>query len=115
MGGGCRIEGLVNHYCIWNLCCSVLQCVAVCCSVLQCVALRCRVLQCVAARFSVLQTVAVSVCCSVLQCVAVCCSALQCVAVHAVTPALFSGYYGVATISRLLQIKGLFCRMWHLL
>jgi len=40
-----------------ELCCCVLQCVAVCCSVLQCVA----------------------VCCSVLQCVAVCCSVLQCV------------------------------------
>ena len=68
-------------------------------------------LQCVAARFSVLQSVAVSVCCSVLQCVAVCCSALQCVAVHAVTPAPFSRYYGVATISRLLKIIGLFCRI----
>jgi len=28
-----------------NLCCSVLQCVAVCCSVLQCVAVCCSVLQ----------------------------------------------------------------------
>ena len=79
-----------------QVCCSVLQCVAMCCSVFQCVALRrlshvseslsshrrselflagesvavcCGVLQCVA------------VCCSVLQCVAVCCSVLQCVAV----------------------------------
>ena len=31
-----------------NLCCSLLQCVAVCCSVLQCVAVCCSVLQCVA-------------------------------------------------------------------
>jgi len=31
-----------------NVCCSVLQCVAVCCSVLQCVAVCCSVLQCVA-------------------------------------------------------------------
>jgi len=41
-----------------NMCCRVLQCVAVCCGMLQCVA----------------------ACCSVLQCVAVCCSVLQCVA-----------------------------------
>ena len=48
-----------NHPGAWQLkvivgevCCSVLQCVAVCCSVLQCVA----------------------VCCSVLQCVVLCCS-----------------------------------------
>jgi len=42
-----------------DMCCSVLQCVAVCCSVLQCV----------------------TVCYSVVQCGAVCCSVLQCVAV----------------------------------
>ena len=72
---------------VLNLCCSVLQCVAVCCSVLQCVAVRCSALQCVVvccmlqcvACCSVLQSVAV--CCSVLQCVAVCCSVLQCAAV----------------------------------
>jgi len=34
----------------WDVCCSVLQCVAVCCSVLQCVAVCCSVLQCVAVR-----------------------------------------------------------------
>jgi len=72
-----------------EVCCSVLQCVAVwysvvlcvavCCSVLQCVAVCCRVLQCVAMWCSVVQCGAV--CCSVLQCVAVCCSVLQCVAV----------------------------------
>jgi len=45
-----------------ELCCIVLQCVAVYCSVLQRVAVCCSVLQCVA------------VCCSVLQCVAVCCT-----------------------------------------
>jgi len=43
------------HICANEVCCSVLQCVAVCCSVLQCVA----------------------VCCSVLQCAAVCCSKLS--------------------------------------
>jgi len=85
----------------YQVCCIVLQCVAVCvavwcsecCSVLQCV------LQCVAVCCSVLQCVLqcvlihvrrhlgitwVAVCCSVLQCVlqcvAVCCSVLQCVA-----------------------------------
>jgi len=51
----------------------------------------CSVLQCVA------------VCYSVLQCVAECCRVLQCV--------VFDGrYYGVATISRLLKIVGLFCK-----
>jgi len=73
-----------------------LQCVAVCCSVLQCVAVCC-----------------VAVCCSVLQCVAVCCSVLQYVAhqytpfVHAHSRPVYT--YDVATITRLLEIKGLFC------
>jgi len=53
------------------------RCVAVCCSVLQCVAVYCSVLRCVTVCCSVLQCVAV--CCSVLQCVAVCRSLLQCV------------------------------------
>ena len=59
-----------------QVCCSVLQCVAVCCCVLQCVAV------CVGAQFAasgVSQCVAVW--CSVLQCAAVwcsvCCSVLQ--------------------------------------
>jgi len=94
----------------------VLQCVAVCCSALQCVAV-CNsiliqfiviqyihtdtyipvciyiVLQCVAGR------------CSVLQCVAVCYSILiQFIAIHAFQ-------YGVATISSLLKIVGLFCKI----
>jgi len=85
-----------------QVCCSVLQCVAVFSSwpclrhssctpsysltcVLQCAAVCCSVLQCVAGFSSctpsylltcVLQCVAVR--CSVLQCVAVCCSVLQC-------------------------------------
>ena len=50
-----------------NVCCSVVQRVAVC--VWQSDAVCCSMSQCVA------------VCCSVLQCVAVCCSVLQCVAV----------------------------------
>ena len=93
---------------------SVLQCVAVCCGVLQCVA----------------------VCCSVLQCVAVCCSVLQCVAVclhetglqrerkrekererkterhnNILVPSYIKHGYGVGTISRLLEIISLFCRI----
>ena len=89
-----------------EVCCSVLQCVAVCCSVLpatttktRSVAVFCSVLQCVAVHCSVLQCVLtapffgatpkleycsvlqdVAVCCSVLQCIAVYCSVLQCVA-----------------------------------
>ena len=67
----------------YEVCCSVLQCVAVCCSVLQCVAVCCSVLQSVAVCCSLLQSVAV--CCSVLQSVALLCSVLQCVAVCFVT------------------------------
>jgi len=87
------------------VCCSVLSCVVLCCSVLQGIAVCCRILQCVAACYCVLQCVAV--CCSVSQCVAVvalCCSVLQCVALT--SPAT----YGVATISRLLKVIGLFCK-----
>jgi len=35
-----------------QVCCGVLQCVAVCCSVLQCVAVCCSVLRCVAVCYS---------------------------------------------------------------
>ena len=81
-------------------CCSVLQCVAVCCSVLQCVAVCCSVLQCA------------SVCCSALQCVAVCCGVLQYGTVWcSVVQCGVVCCYGVATISRLLKIIGLFCRI----
>jgi len=81
-------------YRICDLCCSVLQCVAVCCSVLQRVAACCSVLQCVAVRCSVLQCT--EVCCAYttgalpagrrkraipvytsVTCVAMCCSMLQ--------------------------------------
>ena len=80
-----------------QVCCSVLQCVAVCCSVLQCFAVCCSVLQCDAVgcsdyamdkppilmncqvRCSVLQCVAVFY--SVLQYVAICCNMVQWVAV----------------------------------
>ena len=66
-------------------------------------------------RGKVLQGVAG--CCIVLQCVAACFSALQCVAVcyllcAAMCCSVFVYYsgYGVATISRLLKIIGLFCK-----
>ena len=62
VGGGQEMGGIYRGLDVVKLlfaqvCCSVLQCVAVCCSVFQ------RVVS------------------SVLQCVAVCCSVLQCVAV----------------------------------
>jgi len=57
--------------------------------VLQCAAVCCRVLQFVA------------VCCSVLQCAAVCCTHHK--------------QYGVATISRIDKMIGLFCRISSLL
>ena len=61
-----------------QVCCSVLQCVAVCCSVLQRGADADVYADKQMPLASVLQCVAV--CCSVLQCVAVCCCVLQCVA-----------------------------------
>ena len=68
------------------MCGSVWQCVAVCCSMLQYVA----------------------VCCSMLQCVAVCCSVLQSVS-------QCGERYGVATVSRIDKIIGLFGRILSLL
>jgi len=107
------------------MCCNVLHCVAVCCIVLQSVAVCCSVLQRIVLCCSVLQRHSrwtcrfgqlfclwvrqnivlqcVEVCCSVLQCVAVCCS------VTADGPAV-SVSYGVASISRLLAIIGLFIK-----
>ena len=69
-GQTARIQGVLLCSCIYDMCCSVLQCVAVCCSVLQCVA----------------------ACCSVLQCDAVCCSVLQCDLAHAYMIWLFRMY-----------------------
>jgi len=74
--------------CRGDVCCNMLQCIAVCCSVLQCVAVCCSVLQhvlgtCVATCCSALHVVGtcVATCCSALHvvgtCVATCCSALQ--------------------------------------
>ena len=95
------------------VCCSVLQCVAVCCSMLHRIVRYCRVLQCVAVCCSALQFVAVR--CSALQCVAVRCSALQCIAVRCsalqcVVASIRNRGYGVATISRLLKMIGVFCK-----
>jgi len=123
------------------VCCRVLQGVAVCCSVLQCVAVYCsfwRVQCTTGAGFAyplpwqtcVLECVAV--CCSVSQCVAVCCSSwlVQCTTgsrcahplpwpCHGLVRGFQSRYrspcYGVASISRLLKIISLFCRISSLL
>ena len=97
-----RLYNVIKELTFQNVCCSVLQCVAVCCSVLQhalrCVAVCCGVLRCVAIcdvlyllpltrLYNISKgliyerRMCVAACCSVLQCVAVCCSVLQCVAV----------------------------------
>jgi len=99
---------------------TVLPCVAVCCSVC------CSQLQCmlppVAARHSMLRQIvglclcvllarqSVAVC--VAMCYSVCCSALQCAVSCSVCVYV---PYGVATISRLLTIIGIFCRISSLL
>jgi len=109
-------------------CCGVLRCFAVCCSVLRCVVVCCGVLRCVAVCRGVLRCVAV--CCSALQCprdipsISCMCSIpnnsyviLQCVAVSCkIECILYQNIiiydcYEVATISRLLKITGLFCRI----
>ena len=102
-----RIRYKHIHHSWVEVCCSVLQCVALCCSVLQCglypnwhplpaypsllIAVCCSVVQCVAVWCSVMQCIAVwshlrpayplVLCCSVLQLFAECCSVVQCVAV----------------------------------
>jgi len=122
--------------------CSVLQCVAVCCSELQCVggfhvctAACCSVFQCVTVCSkhrnrqvrlvvynSVLQCVAMDwrfpcLCYNMLQYVAVCCGALITWKSPTASPitSWANQEYGVATISRLLKILGLFCRISSLL
>ena len=82
-GGPCLHTCVWIRACLWviavsgaQVCCSVLQCVAVCCNVRQygtCLNTCVEILSC---------SWAIAVCCSVLQCVAVCCSVLQCVAVY---------------------------------
>jgi len=125
------------------VCCGVSQCVAVCYSVLQCIAefplplIRQDVLQFVAGCCSVLQCDEVycstdmvfvsSECILVLQSVAIRCSILQCVAeitwplsnymavIIPLETCTATHCYGVTTISRLLKIIGLFCRILSLL
>ena len=75
------------------VCCSVLQCVAVCCSVLQCVAVCCSVSQCVAVR------------CSIGARCAVCCSQSQNNRRQGMNKC-----YGVASVSRIYKIIGLFAK-----
>jgi len=55
------------------------------------------------------------VCCSLLQCVAVCCSVLQYVVRTPIHFELRISQYGVPTISRLLKMIGLLCRIHFLL
>jgi len=104
-------------------CVSVLsQCVAGCCSTLHCVAVvSLKILPEAGECVSVLSQ-CVAVRCSTLQYVAVCCShfnrdtvggryVLQCcVAVLRCSVLCINETYGVATISRLLNIIGLFCK-----
>jgi len=95
----------------------VVQCGAVWCSVVQCGAVWCTAFQCVAVWYSVVQNGAVRhsmVQCGVLhssvsQYIAVCCSVWQYIAIPQITSS-FAISYGVASISRLLKIIGLFCK-----
>ena len=118
-----------------------LQCASVYCGVLQCVAVCCSALQRVAACCKALSSIPfVSACCSVLQCVTLCVavhgSVLQdlLAVFHTSSPCpmtatrcnqpqhtaalaqdVLQTSYRVATISRLLKIIGLFCRIKSLL
>jgi len=119
----CKSHRLWMGHIRWRLvpdpvavCCRVLQCVAVCCSVLQWNILRrdwisakVSAFECVMSESVLLHTQ--------LQCVAVCCSVLQCIAVGIycgktgiLQERLCCIPYGVATMSRLLKIIGLFCK-----
>ena len=124
------------------VCCNALQCVAVHCSALQCVAVRCSALQCVAVRCSAFKRVAG--CCRVLQSrIYECYIKRQCIWIIVHNANEYESYatfaqhffrnpdfgcgvdlwdcfriiqcYGVATISRLLKIIGLFSRISSLL
>jgi len=64
-------KGMTNEFCIYAVCCSVLQRVAACCSEI-CIFDLQR-----GGQMGVIYMQYVAVCCSVLQCVAVCCSVLQ--------------------------------------
>ena len=127
----CRSFLFVGLHCLEGLLYPILLCtlqgVAVCCSVLQHVLQR--VFQCVILpwRFTVCDiAVCVAGRCSVLPCIAVCCSVLQRVLQCVILPwrctvceicctCYYTLYYGVATISRLLNIIGHFCTISSLL
>jgi len=81
------------------------------CGALRCVAVYCSVLYLYTnphCWFQSHQSQCVAVCCSVLQCIAVYCSVLQCNVVNVSVD--LSRDYGMACISRLLKIIGLFCK-----
>ena len=59
---------------VQNLCCSVLQCVAMCCSALQCVAVCCSERKHGSGRPEWRGPTSVLQCVTVCECVAVCCS-----------------------------------------
>jgi len=121
-GGGCVA-----------VCCSVLQCVAVCCSVLQCVAVCCSVLQCVAVKTLcwhntkelsanqssgfVLLSHKLSSCDNqnTLLLARILCHLWACVRVLLSKSKSQSCRYGVATVSRIDKIIGIFCRILFLL
>jgi len=113
-------------------CCSMLQHVAACCSVLQCEAICCSVYHtlqtCVMRLRWARATPSQSSTGSVLQCIAVWCIVSQCMSIHThihiktykYIHSYFCAYtrritYGVTTISKLLQIIRLFCRISSLL
>ena len=122
-------EAVLDREMLCSVCCSVLQCVAVCCSVLQCVTGSRDVmfwpLNHVQNRPDLSESQNITglmytggVCVSVCVCMSVCLG--MCVRVdahahahaHTHTHAYMHTHdkYGVATISRLLKIIGLFCK-----
>ena len=69
------------HVLFFEVCCSVLLCIAVCCSVLQCVAVCCGrpcTVVCICASLLLGLSGTHSVCCSVLHCLALCCACCTC-------------------------------------
>jgi len=96
-----------------DVCCSMLQYVAVCCSVLQ----RFKRLSYRVSSRSNVTVMSVAACCSVLQCVAVCCSVSQNVAVqgdyhteyHPSQTSLSSVLQRVAVCCRVLQCVAVCC------
>jgi len=103
-----RIQSSVRYECLF--CCSMLQCVAVLGSVLHCVAVcqQPTVAKVVYFGFTVVcEMRASAACCSVWQCVALCCSVNSQYSPKISTE---NSQYGVASISTLHKIIGLFCK-----